>query len=40
MVAPRAQIEIKRMMPVWDPSLPRREKDQVDIALLERHSGS
>lgn len=39
-VAPRAQIEIKRMMPVWDPSLPRREKDQVDIALLERHSGS
>ncbi|MGW4376181.1 nucleotidyltransferase domain-containing protein [Streptomyces albidoflavus] len=38
-VAPRAQIEIKRMMPVWNPALPRREKDRADIALLERHLG-
>ncbi|MFF0742725.1 nucleotidyltransferase domain-containing protein [Streptomyces sp. NPDC004111] len=34
-VAPRAQIEIKRMMPVWDPSRPRRPKDAADIARLE-----
>ncbi|MFF5440212.1 nucleotidyltransferase domain-containing protein [Streptomyces achromogenes] len=34
-VAPRAQIEIKRMMPVWDPSRPRRAKDAEDIARLE-----
>lgn len=39
-VAPRAQIEIKRMMPVWNPSLPRREKDRADIALLEGHLGA
>ncbi|KUJ70513.1 aminoglycoside adenylyltransferase [Streptomyces albus subsp. albus] len=34
-VSPRAQIEIKRMMPVWDPSRPRRAKDAADIARLE-----
>ncbi|ANP54133.1 aminoglycoside adenylyltransferase [Streptomyces griseochromogenes] len=34
-VGPRAQIEIKRMMPVWDPSRPRRAKDAEDIARLE-----
>ncbi|MER6394402.1 aminoglycoside adenylyltransferase [Streptomyces sp. NPDC001523] len=34
-VSPRAQIEIKRMMPVWDPSRPRRTKDAEDIARLE-----
>lgn len=34
-VSPRVQIEIKRMMPVWDPSRPRRPKDAEDIARLE-----
>ncbi|OKK16060.1 aminoglycoside adenylyltransferase [Streptomyces sp. CB00455] len=34
-VGPQAQIEIKRMMPVWDPSRPRRSKDAEDIARLE-----
>ncbi|GAA3124019.1 nucleotidyltransferase domain-containing protein [Streptomyces echinatus] len=34
-VDPRVQIEIKRMMPVWDPSRPRRAKDAEDIARLE-----
>ncbi|MCX4399691.1 aminoglycoside adenylyltransferase [Streptomyces sp. NBC_00264] len=34
-VGPRAQIEIKRMTPVWDPSRPRRTKDTEDIARLE-----
>src|SRR5687768_6365471 len=33
-VSPRAQIEIKEMMPVWVPGLPRRDKDRVDIARL------
>nr|BFE68098.1 hypothetical protein GCM10020092_013990 [Actinoplanes digitatis] len=33
-VSPRAQIEIKEMMPVWVPGLARREKDRRDIALL------
>ncbi|MEU8777362.1 aminoglycoside adenylyltransferase [Streptomyces sp. NPDC048606] len=39
-VAPRAQIEIKRMMPVWDPSRPRRAKDAEDIARLEAALGA
>ncbi|MGJ5750463.1 nucleotidyltransferase domain-containing protein [Streptomyces puniciscabiei] len=34
-VSPPAQIEIKRMMPVWDPSRPRRAKDAEDVARLE-----
>jgi hypothetical protein len=34
-VSPLAQIEIKRMMPVWVPGRPRRSKDAADIALLE-----
>lgn len=34
-VSPRAQIEIKRMMPVWVPGMPRRPKDAEDIARLE-----
>jgi Aminoglycoside-2''-adenylyltransferase len=34
-VGPAAQIEIKRMMPVWDPSRPRRAKDAEDVARLE-----
>lgn len=33
-VAPRAQIEIKEMMPVWVPGLPRRAKDRDDVARL------
>ncbi|MEU8431803.1 hypothetical protein AB0F18_02650 [Streptomyces sp. NPDC029216] len=33
--SPEAQIEIKRMMPVWVPERPRREKDAVDVARLE-----
>ncbi|MFE7562348.1 nucleotidyltransferase domain-containing protein [Kitasatospora sp. NPDC057500] len=33
-VAPRAQIEIKRMMPLWDPRRPRRAKDAEDVARL------
>lgn len=34
-VSPQVQIEIKRMMPVWDASRPRRLKDAEDIARLE-----
>ncbi|URM90488.1 aminoglycoside adenylyltransferase [Streptomyces sp. MRC013] len=34
-ISPRAQIEIKRMMPVWVPGLVRRTKDAEDIARLE-----
>ncbi|MEU6864872.1 aminoglycoside adenylyltransferase [Streptomyces sp. NPDC046876] len=34
-VSPAAQIEIKRMTPVWLPGLPRRPKDAEDIARLE-----
>lgn len=34
-VGPQAQIEIKRMMPVWVPGRPRRPKDAADIARLE-----
>ena len=34
-ISPEAQIEIKRMMPVWVPSRPRRPKDAADIALLQ-----
>jgi hypothetical protein len=33
-VNPYAQIEIKEMMPVWVPGMPRREKDAQDIARL------
>ncbi|MGW2250077.1 nucleotidyltransferase domain-containing protein [Kitasatospora sp. NPDC001660] len=35
----RAQIEIKRMMPVWVPGRPRRPKDAEDIARLEAALG-
>ncbi|MFB6617852.1 nucleotidyltransferase domain-containing protein [Streptomyces sp. NPDC085524] len=34
-VSPEAQIEIKRMMPVWVPGRPRRRKDTEDAARLE-----
>lgn len=34
-IDPRAQIEIKRMMPVWVPGSPRRPKDAEDIARIE-----
>ncbi|GAA2386710.1 hypothetical protein Cme02nite_67850 [Catellatospora methionotrophica] len=33
-ISPQAQIEIKDMMPVWVPGLPRRAQDRADIALL------
>ncbi|MCQ1576142.1 hypothetical protein [Streptomyces parvus] len=34
-ISPAAQIEIKRMMPVWGPGRPRRPKDAQDIRVLE-----
>lgn len=34
-VSPAAQIEIKRMTPVWIPGRPRRAKDAEDIRTLE-----
>ncbi|HEX4213613.1 MAG TPA: aminoglycoside adenylyltransferase [Candidatus Dormibacteraeota bacterium] len=33
-ISAQAQIEIKRMMPVWVPRFPRRRKDEEDIARL------
>ena len=33
-IAARAQLEIKEMMPVWVPGRPRRAKDIADIAVL------
>jgi hypothetical protein len=33
-ISPRAQIEIKKMMPVWVPGMARRSKDAADIARL------
>ncbi len=33
-ISPAAQVEIKRMMPIWVPGRPRREKDSADIARL------
>ncbi|GIF05714.1 hypothetical protein [Actinoplanes siamensis] len=33
-IAPEAQIEIKRMYPVWNPALPRRPRDATDIGRL------
>lgn len=35
LISPTAQIEIKRMMPVWAPGFRRRAKDALDIATLE-----
>ncbi|WP_204070911.1 nucleotidyltransferase domain-containing protein [Planotetraspora phitsanulokensis] len=34
-ISPAAQIEIKQMMPVWVPGMPRRDKDLEDIARLQ-----
>lgn len=34
-ISAEAQIEIKQMTPTWQPHLPRRDKDHVDIALLQ-----
>lgn len=34
-ISPAAQIEIKRMTPVWSPGRPRRAKDVEDIRVLE-----
>ena len=36
-ISPAAQIEIKRMMPTWNPNLRRRQKDLEDIAAITRH---
>jgi hypothetical protein len=33
--APRVQVEIKKMMPIWVPGRPVRPKDAEDIARLE-----
>jgi Aminoglycoside-2''-adenylyltransferase len=38
-VSPRAQIEIKEMMPVWVPGLPRRAKDLQDVVRLRSALG-
>lgn len=35
-IAPEAQMEIKMMMPEWNPALPRRRKDRDDIAAISR----
>ncbi|MGW1255680.1 nucleotidyltransferase domain-containing protein [Streptomyces sp. NPDC002513] len=34
-ISPRAQIEIKQMMPIWVPGRPRRRKDTEDLTRLE-----
>jgi hypothetical protein len=34
-ISPQAQIEIKRLMPVWVPGTPRRAKDADDILRLQ-----
>lgn len=36
-ITPAAQIEIKTMMPLWNPSLRRRQKDLDDIATLRAY---
>lgn len=36
-ISPGAQIEIKTMLPVWNPTLRRRQKDLDDIAALRAH---
>lgn len=38
-ISPEAQIEIKQMMPTWNPSLRRRQKDFDDIAAIKQHLG-
>jgi hypothetical protein len=38
-IDPRAQIEIKQMMPVWVPERPRRAKDAADITRLQAALG-
>ncbi len=39
-ISPRAQVEIKRMMPIWVPGRPRRPKDAEDIAHLVNALGA
>ena len=34
-LSPRAQVEIKKMMPIWVPGRPRRQKEMDDIARIE-----
>ncbi|BAK33410.1 hypothetical protein MLP_03960 [Microlunatus phosphovorus NM-1] len=36
-ISPGAQIEIKTMLPVWNPTLRRRQKDLDDVAALQAH---
>ncbi|MFI8240489.1 nucleotidyltransferase domain-containing protein [Streptomyces sp. NPDC085866] len=38
-ISPRAQIEIKQMMPVWVPGRPRRRKDAEDVTRLQEALG-
>lgn len=38
-ISTAAQIEIKELTPLWQPHLPRREKDLVDIELLRSTLG-
>lgn len=38
-ISPEAQIEIKMMMPVWNPALARRQKDVDDVAALIQELG-
>ena len=35
-ITPEAQIEIKLMMPIWDPGRPRRLKDREDVKRIRR----
>ena len=35
-ISPRAQVEIKQMMPTWVPGMPRRPKDAEDIRRIEQ----
>ncbi len=39
-ISPKAQIEIKQMMPTWDPRRPRRAKDRQDVELLRSALGA
>lgn len=34
-ISPESQIELKRMLPIWNPSLKRRPKDAADIIRLK-----
>ncbi|MGB7980216.1 MAG: hypothetical protein WCF36_05435 [Candidatus Nanopelagicales bacterium] len=38
-ISPRAQVEIKQMMPMWVPGMPPRSKDAEDIRRIEQKLG-